>query len=127
MQQETVLRIFLIGLSKAHPVIGQVPLLPSSSFPSSSSSSILLHPPPPPPQVNLATARYTAWSAELASKLPRSWLARRTAVTGVPYLGNNPDLLLLHDDSTIAVLDKNKDLPEPSAKVGCTFIRIYAI
>jgi len=68
-------------------------------------------------EVNLATARYTAWSAELASKLPRSWLARRTAVTGVTYLGNNPDLLLLHDDSTIAVLDKNKDLPEPSAKL----------
>ena len=40
----------------------------------------------------------------------------RGAVTVASYLASNPDLLLLHD--TIAVLDNNKDLPEPSAKVG---------
>ena len=28
-----------------------------------------------------------------------------------------PDLILMHDDNTIAVLDKEKDMPEPSAKV----------
>jgi len=38
------------------------------------------------------------------------------AVTVASYLASNPDLLLLHD--TIAVLDNNKGLPEPSAKVS---------
>jgi len=68
-------------------------------------------------EVHLATARYTAWSSGLAARLPRGWVGRRTAVTGATYLPTNPDLLLLHDSDTIAVLDKNKDLPEPSAKL----------
>ena len=42
----------------------------------------------------------------------------RTAVTGVTYVKEKPDLILMHDDNTIAVLDKEKDMPEPSAKVG---------
>merc|ERR1712071_653499 len=32
-------------------------------------------------------------------------------------MGGNSDLLLLHDDSTLAVIDKDKELPEPSAKL----------
>ena len=39
-------------------------------------------------------------------------------MTGVTYLREKPDLILMHDDSTIAVLDKEKDMPEPSAKVN---------
>ena len=94
--------------------------------------------------MSLATARYTAFSNSLASQLPRGWLLRRclymtcsalqstsflfigywansnfhrTAVTGVTYIKEKPDLILMHDDNTIAVLDKEKDMPEPSAKV----------
>jgi len=54
---------------------------------------------------------------------PCGWLARRTAVTVASYLASNPDLLLLHD--TIAVLDNNKGLPEPSAKVGTSTCTTY--
>lgn len=68
-------------------------------------------------EVSLATARYTAFSNSLASQLPRGWLLRRTAVTGVTYIKEKPDLILMHDDNTIAVLDKEKDMPEPSAKL----------
>jgi len=68
-------------------------------------------------EVSLASARYTKFSNSLASQLPRGWLSRRTAVTGVTYLREKPDLILMHDDSTIAVLDKEKDMPEPSAKL----------
>ena len=32
-------------------------------------------------------------------------------MTGVTYLREKPDLILMHDDSTIAVLDKEKDMP----------------
>ena len=39
-------------------------------------------------------------------------------MTGVTYLREKPDLIPMHDDSTIAVLDKEKDMPEPSAKVN---------
>ena len=38
-------------------------------------------------------------------------------MTGVTYVKEKPDLILMHDDNTIAVLDKEKDMPEPSAKV----------
>jgi len=68
-------------------------------------------------EVSLATARYTPFSQSLASQLPRGWLSRRTAVTGVTYVKEKPDLILMHDDNTIAVLDKEKDMPEPSAKL----------
>ena len=40
-------------------------------------------------------------------------------MTGVTYVKEKPDLILMHDDHTIAVLDKEKDMPEPSAKVKC--------
>ena len=48
-------------------------------------------------------------------------------MTGVTYLREKPDLILMHDDSTIAVLDKEKDMPEPSAKViiKCSLILEY--
>jgi hypothetical protein len=68
-------------------------------------------------EVSLKTARYTPFSLQLAGSLPRAWLARRTAVTGVTYSRSNPGLILLHDDSMLAVLDKDKDLPEPHAKL----------
>ena len=83
--------------------------------------------------MSLATARYTPFSHSLASQLPKGWLSRRclcfvkiatyifcfyrTSVTGVTYIKEKPDLILMHDDNTIAVLDKEKDMPEPSAKV----------
>lgn len=68
-------------------------------------------------EVSLTTARYTQFSTTLDGKLPRGWMARNTSITGVTHIRGNTDLILLHDDSTLAVLDKDKDLPEPHAKL----------
>ena len=68
-----------------------------------------------------------AGSVLVPSRSSHDSFCNRTAVTGVTYLREKPDLILMHDDSTIAVLDKEKDMPEPSAKViiKCTCSRIF--
>jgi len=68
-------------------------------------------------EVSLSSGRYTQFSTSLSSKLPRGWMARKTAVTGVTHIRGNDDLIMIHDDSTLAVLDKDKELPEPHAKL----------
>jgi len=68
-------------------------------------------------EVDLKTGRYTQFSKDLSSRLPRGWLSRRTAVTNVVHIEGNSDIILLHDHSILATVDKDKDLPEPSSKL----------
>jgi len=68
-------------------------------------------------EVNLKTGRYTQFSKDLSTRLPRGWLSRRTAVTNVVHIDGNSDIILLHDHSILATLDKDKELPEPSSKL----------
>ena len=66
------------------------------------------------------TGRYTKFSREEASKLPKSWLSRRTPVNNIVHLADNTDLVLMTDHSVLAVLDKDKEMPEPSSKLFFT-------
>merc|ERR1711997_1450323 len=50
----------------------------------------------------------------------KSWLARRTPVRDILHLAGNPDLILLKDHEILAVLDKDKEMPEPSSKLFFT-------
>ena len=68
-------------------------------------------------EVDLKTGRYTQFSKDLSTRLPRGWLSRRTAVTNVVHIDGNSDIILLHDHSILATLDKDKELPEPSSKL----------
>ena len=68
------------------------------------------------------TGKTTRFSREQLSeaKLPKSWLSRRTSVTDILHLG--ADLILLKDQDcrVLAVLDKDKQMPEPSSKLFFT-------
>jgi len=68
-------------------------------------------------EIDLKTGRYTQFSKDLSTRLPRGWLSRRTAVTNVVHIDGNSDIILLHDHSILATLDKDKELPEPSSKI----------
>lgn len=68
-------------------------------------------------EVDLKTGRYTQFSKDLSTRLPRGWLSRRTAVTNVVHIDGNSDIILLHDHSILATVDKDKELPEPSSKL----------
>jgi len=67
-------------------------------------------------EVDLSSARYTDFSNQLSSRLPRAWLSRRTSITGCEHVRD--DLVLLHDSATLAVIDKSLELPEPGAKLA---------
>ena len=71
-------------------------------------------------ELNTQTGKSTKFSREEAVKLPKSWLARRTPVTDIVHLAGNPDLILLKDHEILAVLDKDKQMPEPSSKLYFT-------
>ena len=71
-------------------------------------------------ELDTHTGKYTQFSREEATKLPKSWLARRTPVTDIVHLAGNPDLILLKDHEILAVLDKDKQMPEPSSKLYFT-------
>jgi len=72
-------------------------------------------------EVRLDSGKYTQFSREEASRLPKSWLSRPSPVTDILQLPVNPDLILLKDhDALLAVLDKDKDMPEPSSKLFFT-------
>ena len=71
-------------------------------------------------ELSTDTGKSTQFSREEAAKLPKSWLARRTPVTDIVHLAGNPDLILLKDHEVLAVLDKDKQMPEPSSKLYFT-------
>ena len=71
-------------------------------------------------ELNLNTGKYTQFSREEAARLPKSWMSRRTPVTDIVHLAGNPDLVLMKDHEVLAVLDKDKQMPEPSSKLYFT-------
>ena len=68
-------------------------------------------------EVDIKSGKFTKFSREEAGKLPKGWLSRRTAVTSVVHVAESEDLVLLHDHNILAVLDKDKEMPEPSSKL----------
>merc|ERR1712117_935717 len=71
-------------------------------------------------EVDVKTGKFTKFSRDEANKLPKSWLSRRNPVTSVVHVADNDDLILMHDHNILAVLDKDKEMPEPSSKLYFT-------
>jgi len=67
-------------------------------------------------EVDVSTGRYSEFSNQLMSRLPRAWLGLKTAMLGCTYI--KEDLLLLHSHSCLAIIDKTCSLPEPGAKLS---------
>lgn len=120
-QQDTVVAVDLdtLGLKAKLPSYREASLCALTMSPNC-TSCVMVYSNQRVVEVDINSAKYTTFSSQLASRLPRAWLSRRTAVTEVTYMGDNTDLILLHDDSTLAVIDKEKDMPEPHAKLMYT-------
>ena len=54
------------------------------------------------------------------SRLPRHKEIFQDPVTDIVHLAGNPDLVLMKDHEVLAVLDKDKQMPEPSSKLYFT-------
>merc|ERR550525_487830 len=73
-------------------------------------------------EVDVKSGKFTKFSREEAVKLPKNWLSRRTPVTNIVHIENNDDLILMNDHNVLAVLDKDKEMPEPSSKLFFSLI-----
>jgi hypothetical protein len=59
-------------------------------------------------EYSLYGRKYTAFSRGLESRHPIQWLLRGFAVNNVTFDPNNENIIMLQDDNTICVINKNK-------------------
>lgn len=59
-------------------------------------------------EYSLCGRKYTAFSRGLESHHPVQWLSRSFAVNNVIFDPNNEEIIILQDDNTIWVINKNK-------------------
>ncbi|XP_043284715.1 U3 small nucleolar RNA-associated protein 4 homolog isoform X2 [Venturia canescens] len=68
-------------------------------------------------EYNIPRKQYTEFSNNLQSRLPLQWLSRPYPVTNVNFDPKNENIIIFHDDTTVYVINKNKELPEKQAKI----------
>ena len=59
-------------------------------------------------EYDVANRQYTPFSKKLSEHLPVQWLSRSCAVRHITFDVRHPDVIILHDDSVIYTIDKNK-------------------
>lgn len=68
-------------------------------------------------EYNIPRKQYTKFSNNLQSRLPLQWMTRPFPITNVTFDPNNENVIILHDDTTVYVINKNKELPEKKVKI----------
>ncbi|XP_076684904.1 UTP4 small subunit processome component l(3)72Dn isoform X2 [Andrena cerasifolii] len=68
-------------------------------------------------EYNILQRQYTKFSNNLQSRLPKQWLARPFPITNIIFDPRNEDIIIMHDDSTVYVINKSNELPEKEAKI----------
>lgn len=68
-------------------------------------------------EFSLVKKKYTTFSRTLDQRHPKQWLSRQFPVEGILFDRNNPDVIIIYDDSTICIIDKTKKLPDVSRKI----------
>lgn len=59
-------------------------------------------------EYDVTNRQYTNFSKQLSEHLPTQWLNRSCAVRHITFDSRHPDVIILHDDSVIYTIDKNK-------------------
>ncbi|XP_076281680.1 UTP4 small subunit processome component l(3)72Dn [Lasioglossum baleicum] len=68
-------------------------------------------------EYNLLQRQYTKFSNNLQSRLPKQWLARSFPITNIIFDSRNENIIIMHDDSTVYVINKSNELPDKEAKI----------
>ncbi|XP_031830992.1 UTP4 small subunit processome component l(3)72Dn isoform X1 [Nomia melanderi] len=68
-------------------------------------------------EYNLLQRQYTKFSNNLQNRLPKQWLARSFPITNIIFDPRNENIIILHDDSTVYVINKSNELPDKEAKI----------
>lgn len=68
-------------------------------------------------EYSLKKRKYTKFSKGLQDQLPKQWLSRSFPVQNITFDERNDNIIILHDDNTIFVINKEKEFPEVEAKI----------
>jgi hypothetical protein len=68
-------------------------------------------------EYNIPNQRYTEFSNNLQGLLPVQWLARPFPITNITFDQNNENIVIMHDDTTVFVINKCNDLSNSIAKI----------
>ncbi|XP_063237651.1 U3 small nucleolar RNA-associated protein 4 homolog isoform X1 [Bacillus rossius redtenbacheri] len=69
-------------------------------------------------EVMLKTGKFTKFSKRLSKKVPVEWSSRTFPVTNVTFDPRNKNLIILHDDNLLCVINKDEESDEVNAKVA---------
>ncbi|OAD61377.1 Cirhin [Eufriesea mexicana] len=69
-------------------------------------------------EYNILQRQYTKFSNNLQSRLPKQWLARPFPITNIIFDSRNENIIIMHDDSTVYVIDKLNEFLEKDAKIS---------
>nr|XP_033325661.1 U3 small nucleolar RNA-associated protein 4 homolog [Megalopta genalis] len=68
-------------------------------------------------EYNLLQRQYTNFSNNLQSRLSKQWLARPFPITNIIFDQRNENIIIMHDDSTMYVINKSNELPDKEMKI----------
>ncbi|CAD1474178.1 unnamed protein product, partial [Heterotrigona itama] len=68
-------------------------------------------------EYNILQRQYTNFSNNLQNRLPKQWLARPFPITNIIFDPRNENIIIMHDDSTVYVIDKLNELSEKEIKI----------
>lgn len=68
-------------------------------------------------ECNIPTRQYTMFSNSLQNYLPKHWLARPFPITNIIFDPHNENIIIMQDDSSVYVINKNSEFPEKEAKI----------
>ncbi|XP_029672034.1 U3 small nucleolar RNA-associated protein 4 homolog isoform X2 [Formica exsecta] len=68
-------------------------------------------------EYNIPARQYTMFSNSLQSCIPKQWLARPFPITNIIFDRHNENIIIMQDDSSVYVINKNSELPEKEAKI----------
>ncbi|XP_060818958.1 U3 small nucleolar RNA-associated protein 4 homolog [Bombus pascuorum] len=68
-------------------------------------------------EYNILQRQYTKFSNNLQSRLPKQWLARPFPITNIIFDPRNENIIIMHDDSTVYVIDKLNEFSEKETKI----------
>ncbi|KAF7992974.1 hypothetical protein HCN44_005755 [Aphidius gifuensis] len=69
-------------------------------------------------EYNLLKRQYTDFSNQLQHRIPTQWLSRPFPITNVTFDPNNDNIIIVHDDTTVYVINKNNDFSERLTKIS---------
>ncbi|XP_066583138.1 U3 small nucleolar RNA-associated protein 4 homolog [Prorops nasuta] len=68
-------------------------------------------------EFNIPRKQFTEFSNNLQNHLPMHWLARPFPITNIIFDPNKENIIIVHDDSNVYIINKTPESPEKKAKI----------